>query len=490
MNGIFWKFGLLMTVVGLSLAFEAWLTSAERPEVMEAALAQLHGDGGDTVRMEQMHQTRSLRRLGIAVVVGLAALELIFIDLGSWLNAAASKWVRSRGANPHPGPLAGSNGIFTSLDNALNALNASDCTASTAQPLIPSPSPRSTGEKGAMLVLALAMLPLTTGCWRPFEPVELQTISPNEEAFLLPLTEDVKKQTSTNNEEYLKQNLVYTKQVRIPQQWVPKGYEYLGPNGKWQNAAILVKVDKSPVTREWTADPNSGTSNKNEAIWVMTSDQVEFSTGWTCTARIASRDDAVRFLHNYPNGSLKDVLDTEVRGKLQATFGLEVTDQPMTKLRQEATPHILRTTKDVCDFFKDRGVTITNLGITGGFIYKDKSIMDTMVRVFNAEQEKAIATAGFMAQEETNKAVFAEAEGRAKALIMSKQAEADSIKLVADAKGYEIDKAKMDSEMYVLLKRLEIERDKLQKWDGRFPTYFLGAAKTPDMLLQMPVAGE
>jgi len=33
------------------------------------------------------------------------------------------------------------------------------------------------------------------------------------------------------------------------------------------------------------------------------------------------------------------------------------------------------------------------LGITGGFIYKDKSIMDTMVRVFNAEQEKAIATA-------------------------------------------------------------------------------------------------
>ena len=44
--------------------------------------------------------------------------------------------------------------------------------------------------------------------------------------------------------------------------------------------------------------------------------------------------------------------------------------------------------------------------------------------------------------------------------------------------------------MYVTLKRLEIEREKLQKWDGRFPTYFLGAAKTPDMLLQMPVAAE
>jgi hypothetical protein len=442
MNGIFWKLGLLLTIVGLGLAFEAWLTTAERPQVMEAALAQLEGGADETIRIEQMHQTRSLRRLAIAFFVAVAALELVFYDLGSWVTAAAAKWVSASHA------------------------------------------------KTTAALCLLAVLPLTAGCWRPFEPIELQTISPNEEAFLLPLTDDVKRQTSTNNEEYLKQNLVYTKQVRIPQQWVQKGYEYLGPNGKWQAAAILVKVDKSPVTREWTADPNSGTSNKNEAIWVMTSDQVEFSTGWTCTARIASRDDAVRFLHNYPNGALKDVLDTEVRGKLQATFGLEVTDQPMTKLRQEATPHILCTTKEVINFFKDRGVTITNLGITGGFIYKDKSIMDTMVRVFNAEQEKAIATAGFQAQEETNKAVFAEAEGRAKALIMSKQAEADSIKLVADAKSYEIDKAKMDSEMYVTLKRLEIERDKLQKWDGRFPTYFLGAAKTPDMLLQMPVAGE
>jgi regulator of protease activity HflC (stomatin/prohibitin superfamily) len=440
-----WKIGLLVSIVGLGLAFEAWLTTAERPQVMEAALAQLDGDGNDTVRIEQMHQTRSLRRIAIAVVAALAVLELVLHDVVPWLTSAASKWVSAKPA---------------------------------------------TGAKATAALCLLAVLPLTAGCWRPFEPVELQTISPNEEAFLLPLTDDVKRQTSTNNEEYLKQNLVYTKQVRIPQQWVPKGYEYLAPNGKWQNAAILVKVDKSPVTREWTADSNSGTSNKNEAIWVMTSDQVEFSTGWTCTARIASRDDAVRFLHNYPNGSLKDVLDTEVRGKLQATFGLEVTDQPMTKLRQEATPHILRTTKEVCDFFKDRGVTITNLGITGGFIYKDKSIMDTMVRVFNAEQEKAVATAGFQAQEETNKAVFAEAEGRAKALILSKQAEADSIKLVADAKSYEIDKAKMDSEMYVQLKRLEIERDKLQKWDGRFPTYFIGAAKTPDMLLQMPVVKE
>jgi regulator of protease activity HflC (stomatin/prohibitin superfamily) len=288
----------------------------------------------------------------------------------------------------------------------------------------------------------------------------------------------------------LKQNLIYTKQVRIPQQWIQKGYETMGANGEWQDAAKLIKVDKSPVTREWTADPNSGTSNRNEAIWVMTSDQVEFSTGWTCTARIESRDDAVKFLHNYPAGSLKDVMDSEVRAKLQATFGLEVTDLPMDELRKQATPHIQKTVKDVTEFFKARGITITNLGITGGFVYKDKSILDTMVKVFNAEQEKAIAAAANSAQEEKNKQILAAAKGKAEALLKEKKAEADGIQLIADAKAYEIAKAKEDLKSYLELKRLEIEKAKLEKWDGRFPTTFMGMGATnPDLLLQVNTPG-
>jgi hypothetical protein len=343
---------------------------------------------------------------------------------------------------------------------------------------------------GTATTVALLLCMVTcVGCYRPFEPVELQTINTNEEAFLLPFTDDLKKQTSTTNEEYLKANLVYTKQVRIPQQWVPTGFETMVPNGNWKPAALLVKVDKSPVTREWTADENSGTSKKNEAVWVMTADQVEFSTGWTCTARIDTRDNAVKFLHNYPNGSLTNVLDTEVRAKLQATFGLEVTDLPMEKLRKEATPHILSTTKIVTDFFKERGITITNLGITGGFIYKDATIMTTMVRVFNAEQDKAIATAAYQAQIEKNKTVESEAEGKASALLREKQAEADGIKLVADAKSYEISQAGQNSTVYLELKRFEIEREKIKAWDGHQPHFFMGGGdKTPDFLLQVPTA--
>jgi hypothetical protein len=336
----------------------------------------------------------------------------------------------------------------------------------------------------ALLLLALP------GCMRqPFEPIKLETIGPNEEGFLIPYTGDAKKQTSTNNEEFLRANLVATKQIKVPQQWVQLGYETWSWNGEWRDAAKLIKVDKSPVTREWTADPNTGTSNRNEAIWVMTSDQVEFSTGWTCTARIAARDNAVKFLHNYPSGSLQSVMDTELRAKIQAEFGLEVTDVPMDELRKNATPHLKHVVETVTKFFEERGITITNLGITGGFVYKDKTIQDMLVKVFNAEQETSIAVAKTQSQIEMNKRVLLEAEGKAKAILAEKKAEAEGIKAVADAKAYEIKQAKEDMPTYLRLKQIELEGKKTEKWDGRFPIYYMGTSgSNPDMLLQIPAA--
>lgn len=344
--------------------------------------------------------------------------------------------------------------------------------------------------KTSAVVIILLTLTGCGGCKKPFEPVKLEVIESHEEAFMIPLTGDDQKQESSNNEEYLRKALVFTKQVKIPQQWVPKGYETYGWDGEWRDSAKLIKVMMSPVTREWTADPNSGTSNKNEAVWVMTSDQVEFSTGWTITARIADKDAAVVFLHNYPNGSLTTVLDTEVRAKLQSEFGLAVTDLPMETLRKSATPVIIKVVKNVTEFFKPRGITITNLGITGGFVYKDKSIIDTMVKLFNAEQEQAMAVAKTKAQEEQNKAVILEATGKADAIMKTKKAEADGIKMIADARSYEVDKAKADLKTYFQLSQLELQDKLLKKWDGTLPRNFLGGGANgsggPTMLLQVP----
>ncbi len=334
--------------------------------------------------------------------------------------------------------------------------------------------------KRAVSTLAILLVLCNTGCMRPIEPIILKKINSHEEAFLIPLLGDEAKQEAANNEEFYKKNLVFVKQVRIPQQWVPVGREWFGANGAWEAAAELVVVDIAAIHREWTADKDSGTGQKDEAIWVMTSDSIEFSTGWAVTAKIDDRDAAVKFLHNYRNGSLQEVMDKEIRGKVQTEFGLEVTDLPMETLRKSATPHLLKTIKTVKDFFIPKGINITNIGITGGFVYKNRSIADKMVAVFTAEQEKDIAVSKTKAQEEMNKAIILKATGEADAIMKTKKAEADGNKLIADSKSYEIEKAKENLPAYVQLKQLEL----MQRWDGHFPQYMLGSS--PNLLLQVP----
>ena len=43
------------------------------------------------------------------------------------------------------------------------------------------------------------------------------------------------------------------------------------------------------------------------------------------------------------------------------------------------------------------------------------------------------------------------------------------------------------------LKKLEVERDRVEKWDGRYPTYLMqmaGVGKAPDLMLNIPRWGE
>ena len=153
---------------------------------------------------------------------------------------------------------------------------------------------------------------LLVGCIRPFDVPEFQEVSNSETAFLVPLTGDTGKQTGFDSQKYLSDRKVAVKRVQIPHEWVQTGR--WSNDGKWVPTVRLIKVDRAPVTREWTAGRESGTSQKNEAIWIESQDSVGFTTGITCTARIPDDVAAVKFLFNYPSGSLESVMDTEIRG--------------------------------------------------------------------------------------------------------------------------------------------------------------------------------
>ena len=56
----------------------------------------------------------------------------------------------------------------------------------------------------------------------------------------------------------------------------------------------------------------------------------------------------------------------------------------------------------------------------------------------------------------------------------------------------ELQKMEQNPQMYVQLKQLEIEMERLKVWDGRYPTYLFqnGAEKSPSLLLSLPQPAE
>lgn len=358
---------------------------------------------------------------------------------------------------------------------------------------------KAAGKTLATMLLAGVCL-TSTGCLRPYDTPEFVEVETSEVAFLVPLRSDTSDQTAVSSEEFLKEHLVLAKKVEIPHEWIQTGRWYT--NGEWKGTMRLIKVDRAPVTREWAAESGRGTSTSDQAIWVESSDSVGFSTGVTCTARIPDRESAIRFLANYPNGSLATVMDSEIRARVQKNMATYAADWSMDELRPKKNEMMEIVETDVTSFFRERGIEITTIGLFGGFTYENPKIQESIDAVFEAQQDEEVAKAEKVAQVERNEAIKLAAEGAAEAAKLKAEGEAEAAKLaaagraeaiqtVADANAYEIEKALENQEMYLNLKKLELEETRLERWDGRYPHYMVtldGANETGTGVLLPPVA--
>lgn len=367
----------------------------------------------------------------------------------------------------------------------------------------------------SLLTVAAAMF--SVGCTQPYHE-ELRIDVGSSEAVILTQTINDEGQVlvapkgkdgdATLAAQY-KSNLVLNKKVTIPYYWKQtakmRAWSWKSSaNGEWRPAAKAIIIDMSPESREWNSDLNAGTANKDQAIWVESSDSVGFSTGISITARIESLDDAVVFLSNYPPETSRDystaggapfsaevtglsqVMDQEVRIKVQEVFADECAGFNMDELRSMKQATMSKVKEIVIPFFKERGLTITSIGQFGGFTYEEKENQAAIDKVFQAQQDKQVAIAEASAAEERKLALQLKGEGeaqeaieiargKAEAVTLEAQAEAEAIKAVADAKEYELQKAEADLQTYLSLKQLEVDMVKARLWDGKLPVTNLGA---------------
>jgi regulator of protease activity HflC (stomatin/prohibitin superfamily) len=326
---------------------------------------------------------------------------------------------------------------------------------------------------------------LQVGCMKPYDKPEFHEIDTSETGFVLPLEGDTTDQVKFASISYLQERKVAAKRVQITHRWVQLGR--LSSTGLWVPTVRLIKVNRSPETRSWTA---ANKVSNDTAIWVESADSVGFSMGFNCTAFI-SEEDAAKFLYWYPSGSLAGVMDSEIRARIQQSAAEVAAKYPLDNLRSRKQEIVDAVKADLIPFFRERGITVTTVGMFGGMTYENSAIQKAIDETFIAQQLKVISSAKYDAQLKENERVELEAEataerlrreaqGKADARLSEAKAEADSIRAVNSAV-----KEAEGNPMFIEFRRLEVEKERVGRWDGRLPTMVLG--NQPNMLFNMPL---
>ena len=303
-------------------------------------------------------------------------------------------------------------------------------------------------KKGKNLLLALAIMACGvsfTGC-KQFDKPELVTVEASQTAFLIPLVGNTTEQASFGSEDLLAQAKVPTKEVQIPHRWVKTGRTILFlEQGEWRPSAKLIVVERTPETREWNSNKDGGTSAKNQAIYAESKESIGFSVGMNISAQIYTEDDAVKFLYSYNNKTLEEIMDTEIRARVESDFVEQCAKYSLNEILQSKEEIMTSVREDVTNYFKEKGITITVLGMKDGIDYDDPAIQQAINEKFSSEQK-------LVTQENNNKVEISKAEAEAQAKIKRAEAEAKANKIINDS----------------LTDKL-LTHEKTQKWNGEYP---------------------
>jgi len=316
-----------------------------------------------------------------------------------------------------------------------------------------------------------------SGCIKPPEVEKFVEVSNNETAFVVQL--EGAEQAKVNSLDALLKMKVTAKRINIPLRFQKTGR--FGWQGKWIATVTVLKVNRSPVTRAWTAASNRGTSSGDQGIWMESSDSIGFSTGFNCTARVEEQNAAL-YLYTFAGDALATVMDQQIRNEIQAIGSEVAAAYPMDDCREKKLEIIAKVREVVIPKYAKSGITIDTIGMFGGFDYEDKEIQTAINAIFVAQQLKEQAQAEFEAQTDRNNtielaatglknAAVTKATGEAEAVTIAATAEAGAILAIADA----AEKANSNP-VFLELKKLEIESQRLKVWNGAYPNWITGGA--------------
>lgn len=290
---------------------------------------------------------------------------------------------------------------------------------------------------------------LLIGCG-PAKVLPLESVGPNETAFVIPLEGNSGAQEKFESVKYLADHKVVSKRIEVPVRERSIGrmwwdYEYIP-------TVRIVKVDRSLVTREWSPDTKGQAAH---AVSVESIESIGFRVGVNLTAFI-TEEDAPTYLYFHTSKPLSDVVDQNVRGYLQDKLSRAFGQLKLEECKQQKSAIFGVAEKDTIEHFKAYGITISNIGNAGGLEYEDQRIQNAINDTANAQMAVQVAATQKLAQDEKNKQLVATAA-----------AEADAAREFAKAK------EAMEAKVHLEIDRMNAEAR--LKWDGKLPANVLPA---------------
>lgn len=345
-------------------------------------------------------------------------------------------------------------------------------------------------NKSLLLLPLIALSLLSASCRKAYDVPEYKEVLNHETAFVLPLEGDTTGQAKFDSSKFLDEKKVSGKRIQITHRWNQTGR--MGWTGTWIPNVRVITVSRAPVSKTYTAEGKGSNKDTSDDIWVESRDSVGFSIGWTVTAEIAEEDTAL-FLYKYTGDSLVDVMAEEIHDRIQARAAEFAAMDNMDTLREqkaamlqfvkngaatviinEKPQQIGAPEEGLVKYFKTRGITITNVGMFGGFTYESQAVQAAIDGVFVSQQKEETAKANFKAQQENNKVIELAAEAEANALLTVANGKAKAIEVELKA----LEKAQ-NSPAYV-------EKLRIDKWDGAYPQYYMGGSGKTGLLLNVP----
>jgi regulator of protease activity HflC (stomatin/prohibitin superfamily) len=228
-----------------------------------------------------------------------------------------------------------------------------------------------------------------TGC-KSYNTPEFVEVSPSQTAFMIPLVGDEANQVKMDSEEAVAKNLVNAKRVEIPKQWVQTGRTqfFFWEQGQWMPTAKVIVVERKPETREWTSTDSTGTSSSNQGIKAESKESIGFTAAMNCTASI-QESDAPKFLFNYNDKPLKDVMDSEIRPAVESKFAEECAKRSIDEILAQKEDIMNSVRTYVTDTFAKKGISITQFGLKGDLTYDNKEIQTAIDSQFKAEKDRS-----------------------------------------------------------------------------------------------------